>query len=142
MPVNEHGINAIMTLLLKPDKILVTSLFDTYINYETLTTNIIISGNVADTATATFSGNIVYDRQKTRADVYARNTTTNIKRPVTGGIRQSPYTFVSTETCSQTATYNGSQITVTFSVFNGTGAPIVRTAQTMEISAVLYEVPY
>lgn len=127
---------------LNPDKIQMTSLLDTYINYNTLTTTVNISGGVADTVTVDFTGTILYDRQKTRADIYARNTTTNVKRPVTGGIRQAPYTAVSTETCNQVAHYDGSQITVTFSITNNTGGAIVLTAQSIEVSAVLYHVPY
>lgn len=127
---------------LKLDKVNLTSLVDTYINYDTLKTSIAISGGVANGATANFAGTILYDRAKTRADVYARNTTTGIKKPITGGIRQHPYTYVSTETCSQVATIAGNTITVTFSIFNGTGAGITLTTQTMEVSAVLYEVPY
>lgn len=127
---------------LRLDKVLLTNLVDTYLNYGTLTSPIVISGSVADGATATFSTSIPYTRTKTKADLYAKNLTTGVKRPISGGYRQSPYTFTSTETASVAANYVGGVITVTFSIFNGTGGPITLVTQTMEISAVLYEVPF
>lgn len=126
---------------LRLDKVQLTNLLETYINYDTLKSNIVISGNIAIAGTATFSTTIPYTVNKTRADVYARNTTTGVKRPVTGGLRQSPYVPVSTETCNVFATYANNLITVTFSIFNNTGALLALTTQTIEISAVLYEVP-
>lgn len=128
--------------LLRLDKVLLTNLVDTYLNYGTLTSPIVISGSVADGATSTFSTPIAYTRDKTRADLYARNLTTDVKRPISGGYRQSPYTFVSTETASVSASYASDVITVTFSIFNGTGGPITLVTQTIEISAVLQEVPF
>lgn len=127
---------------IKLDKVILTNLVETYLNYDTLASNILISGNLAAGATQTFSTTIPYVRGKTRADLYARNTTTNIKRPVTGGARQHPYTYAGAETCDQGASYDGTNITVSFTIRNGTGAVISLTSQTMEISAVLYEVPY
>lgn len=119
-----------------------TSLIDTYLNYDTLRSDIVISGSVGSGATVNFSTTIPYARTNTRADLYARNTTTGKKMPCAGGQRQNPYTFVSSETCSQLVTFTGGVFTITFSIFNGTGGTISLTAQTMEITAVLYEVPY
>lgn len=127
---------------LRLDKVQFASAIDTYLNYDTLTANIVVSGSVADGATGVFSVGIPYNRTKTRSDLYARNTTTGIKRPLSGGARLNPYTFVSFETASLSATYNGTDIAVVLAVFNGTGAPITLTNQTLEITAVLYEVPY
>lgn len=127
---------------IRPDNIVMTTLIDTYINYKTTTSNVAISGTVAAGATQNFFTSIDYTRSNTRADLYAKNTTTGIKRPVAGGSRQVPYTAVSTETCSQLARYGGSAIVVTFSVFNGTGASINLVPQTLEVTAVFYEVPY
>ena len=127
---------------IKPDLIRLTSLLDTYLNYGTLVETVTISGSVADGATANFSVSFPYERSKTRADIYAKNLTTGIKRPLSGGTRQGPYTFTSSEVFTQTASYNGNVLTVTFSVFNGTGGGITLVTQTMEVSAVLYEVPY
>lgn len=126
---------------LKLDQVLFSSNIETYINYDTLTSNIVISGSVADGATTDFSTSIPYTRNKTRADIYLRNLTTGVKRPISGGVRQSPYTFTSSEVCNQRALYNGSAITVTLSIFNGTGGTISLVNQTIEVSAVLYEVP-
>jgi len=127
---------------IRPDNVLLSNLIDTYLNYKTLISNINISGSIGNGNTVNFLTVIPYSRVKTRADLYAKNLTTGQKRPISGGSRQSPYTAVSTETCSQLATYDGSTITVTFSIFNGTGGSITLITQTIEISAVLYEVPH
>jgi len=126
---------------LRLDKVALTSLVETYINYGTLKSTIAISGSVPASTTTNFSTTIAYDRDKTRADIYARNTTTGIKRPVTGGLRVTPYVAAGAETCNQFATYVANVITVTFSVVNNTGSPINLTTQDIEISAVLYQVP-
>ncbi len=127
---------------IRPDTVILASMIDTYKNYDTLKGTINISGTIANGATANFSTTIPYSRGKTRADLYAQNLTSGEKRPVSGGSRQTPYSTVSSEVCTQLATYSGTEITVTFSIFNGTGSSINLTAQDIEITAVLYEVPY
>jgi hypothetical protein len=127
---------------LKLDKVLMTSLVDGYINYDTLTTSIALSGNVPDFGTASFIGSIIYSRGKTRADLYVTNLLTGVRRPLAGGFRQTPYQAISTETCEVYAEYSGLTISIEFFIQNNSGAPIAITPQTMEVSAVLYEVPY
>lgn len=126
----------------KLDQVRYTDLVDTYINYETSTADIVISGTVASGATATFTGNIPYSRSKTRADIYLKNLTTGKKMPTSMGGRINPYTFASSETCTHTVSYNGTSVTVTIDVFNGTGGPINLTAQTLQAQVVAYYVPY
>lgn len=125
----------------KPDNVVMASFIDTYINYDTISTNVLISGSVNNGASAIFTGELEYPRENTRADLYSRNKTTGVKRPISGGPRQSPYTFVSSEICTQGAIYGGNAILVSFVVTNNTGVTIVLTTQTLEITAVLYEVP-
>jgi hypothetical protein len=127
---------------IKPDKIIFSSSIDTYLNYLTSTANLVLSGNVANGATANFTAIIPYTRGKTRADIYARNTTTGIKKSLSQGGRINPYTFKSSETSAHSVTYSSNRITVVVSIFNGSGANITLTTQTWEISAVFYEVPY
>lgn len=127
---------------LRLDKVQFMSSVDTFINYKTLTSDIDISGTVANGATVNFSTTIPYSRTKTLANLYAKNTNTGKKMPVSGGSRINPYVPKSTETCSQISQYSGNTITVTYSIFNGTGAGITLTTQTIEITAVLFEVPF
>lgn len=127
---------------IKPDIIIEASFLDTYINYDTLSTDVIISGGLAAGDSVTFSGTIPYTRDNTRADIYVKNMSTGIKRPLSGGPRQTPYTFASSETCSQRAQYSSGNIVVYFDIYNGTGAPIVLTTQTLQVTAVLIRYPY
>lgn len=126
---------------IKPDKVIYTNLIDTYINYDTLTTDIPIFGTIAASSATVFSGLIQYSRNNTRADLYVQNLSTGIKRPLSGGPRQSPYSFVSSETCTQGSLYSGNAIVITFTIFNGTGVSINLVSQTLRITAVLSEVP-
>lgn len=127
---------------LRLDNIIHTSLVDTYLNYATPKTNIVLSGLVANGNTVNFTGTIPYSRSNTRADIYAKNLNTGEKRPTSGGSSQSPYQFVSTETASVLVNYDGSNINITFSIFNGTGVDITLTSQTMEMTAAEYQVPF
>jgi len=127
---------------LRLDQIVHTSLVDTYLNYATQKTNIGISGLVTNGSTVNFTGTIPYSRSNTRADIYARNLNTGEKRPTSGGSSESPYQYVSTETASVLVNYDGSNINITFSIFNGTGADITLITQVMEMTAVEYQVPF
>lgn len=127
---------------LKMDKIIMSSDVETYLNYETVTITITISGTVANGNSTVFSGYIPYARSKTRADIYVKNLNTNIKRPLWGGIRQGPYQSTGAgEIYTQFASYGGDTISVSLTVSNNTGGPVVLTTQIMEVTAVLVEVP-
>lgn len=140
MPQDVRGIGFTMTQI-RLDKVQFYSNMETYLNYTTLTSNISVSGNIADGATSTFSTSITYARSKTRADLYAKNLNTGTKMSLVGGPRIHPYQFVSSEVATLWATYTGSTISIFLAVTNNTGAAINLIAQTLEISAVLYEVP-
>lgn len=127
---------------IKLDKVKYCNLVDTYINYETASANIVVSGSVGAGATATFSVSVPYSRTKTRADIYLKNLTTGVKMPTSQGARVSPYTFAGSETYSHAVSYNGSAVTVTISIFNGGGSPLALTAQTLQAQIVAYHVPY
>lgn len=128
--------------MIKPDMVQFASAIDTFLNYETTTANVTISGSVADGNSKIFQTTIPYSRQKTRADIYVKNMNTGVKRPINGGPRTAPYQYVSFETIDQYAQYNSNSIIVTFVVTNNTGGLINLTSQTFQVSVVLYVVPY
>ena len=125
---------------LKLDQIQFCSEVDSYINYDTKTASMNVSGSVVNLGQATFSVSIPYSNPRTKADVYAKNLNTNIKMAV-GSPRVHPYTYASFEIARLQSSYNGTNITVTLTITNNTGGTINLVAQTIEISAVLVEVP-
>lgn len=128
-------------MLIKMDKTIFSSEVETYQNYQTLTGTISITGTVPAVSSLVFNAYFPYERGKTKADIYVKNLTTGVKRPMTGGIRQVPYTFAGSEIISQLASYGGQFISVSIQIANNTGSPIVLIAQTLEVSVVLYELP-
>lgn len=130
---------------IRPDDTLFFSNIDTYLNYDTLTGTVAISGSILNGNSTTFSVNIPYTRANTRADAYAKNLNTGIKRPIAGATKLPPYQFVSSETVAQLTVYNEiagvDTIRYELVVTNNTGGTIVLTNQTFEITVVLYRVP-
>lgn len=125
------------------DRIVFSTKHPAYINYETLTDDIVIATTaLADGASRTTSVVIPYTRGGTRADIYATRGTK--KTPVTGGSRaagEAIYNKTSTETVSISANYSSSNITVSVTVSNNSGASINPIAQTITISVVQYDAP-
>lgn len=127
----------------KLDKVVVSSLHPAYINYATLSDDIVISAtSLANGATRTISVTIPYDRAGTVADIYATRST--VKTAVSCGGRAAAsavYNFKSTETARFDVRYSSSNITVSLVIFNGTGGAITPNAQTITISVVQYDAP-
>lgn len=126
----------------RPDNVVLTSLLDTYLNYATKTSGIPISGSLDIGAVGNFSTTIAVDRSDSIADIYARNLNTGNKMSLIAGSIHNPYQPVSTERNPCSVLYSGGVLTITYSIDNGTGVPIVLINQTHEITAVLNEVPY
>ena len=129
-------------MAVKLDQVKYFNQVDTYVNYATYTSDIVITGSVGAGATGTYSATIPYARAKTRADIYLKNLSSGLKAPANQGARVGVYTFAGSEVYSHTVSYNGSSVTVTISIFNGGGAPLSLTAQTIQAQVVAYEVPY
>lgn len=126
----------------KLDNIIFSSMHEAYKNYASPSDNIAISGSVADGATSNFSVSVPYTRGGTRADIYLKGNNKKIwanqgSALATGG----PYQYVSTENADVLIEYTSSSIDVTITIFNGTGAPINLTAQTIEVTVVQYDAP-
>jgi len=127
---------------IKPDKIIFYSGVDTYLNFQTYTGDIVISGTVANGASESFETVISVPQSNTRADVYLQNLNTGIKRPIENGLRLAPYQNVSTEVCRAFALFgSGNQVTVFLSITNNTGATITLTNQTIRATIVAYVIP-
>lgn len=127
---------------IKLDEIQFSSFTEPYINFESLSSTITISGSVANGATANFSATLTPTRNDVIADVYATNRNTGVKMVLNAGSIHHPYQAVSTESDSHSLTFNGTSITITVTIDNFTGAGINLTSQIWDITAVLYEVSY
>lgn len=127
---------------IKPDNVLLTSLLETYLNYDTKTGTITISGSVANLGTANFTTTIAVGRSQSIADIYAINRNTGLKMSLNAGSIHHPYQDVSSENHAHSINYTDGIITVTLSVSNFTGAGIVLTSQVWDVVVVLYNVPY
>lgn len=127
----------------KLDKVITSSLHESFKNYETSTDDIVVAAtSLANGASRTISVVIPYTRAGTTADIYATRGTT--KTIVSGGGRSAAsavYSFISTETATLDAFYDASNITVSLTITNNTGGSITPTAQTITISVVQYDSP-
>lgn len=133
-----------------PDRIQSSSQLPGYINIGTPTGDIVISGTVGVGATVNFSVVISTSVNNTRCDIYGKNTTNSNKQllstsnyvsndvALAGGI----YIHKSTELAQLSLTQSSGSVTVQISIFNGTGASVTLTTQTITISVVEYQVPY
>lgn len=123
------------------DQVDFTTMFEAPQNYSTVSSAVSISGNVASGATANFTATIPYTRSGTRADVYLDGN--GVKTLANGGPDSTSFTYIfaSSETFDVFVQYSLTDITVTMSIFNGTGSPITLTTQSIVVSAVLYDMP-
>jgi hypothetical protein len=126
---------------LRLDQVDFTTMFEAPQNYLTGTASLVISGNVTDGSTKNFSTTIPYTRSGTRADVYLDGNNTKVLANSGPDNTSLVYTFVSSETIDVLVQYSTTDITILASIFNGTGAPITLTTQTITVSAVLYDAP-
>lgn len=126
---------------LRLDQVTFSTFHEAPQNYLTAPSSINISGNIASGATQNFTGVIPYSRSGTRADVYLDGN--NVRVMANAGSRAAgdAYQFKSSETFSVFITYSTTNITVTLSIFNGTGSTITLTPQTIVASAVQYDMP-
>jgi hypothetical protein len=123
------------------DKVIFSTLHESYKNYDTVSSTISISGTVANGATANFTATLAYARTGTRADVYLDGHSTKVLANAGDRATSDVYQFISSETFATRVVYSITDITVTISIFNGTGGPISLTSQTIVVSAVLYDAP-
>lgn len=133
--------------MIRPDNVQLASMLPAYVNTSSPTATISISGTIANGNTQNFSTSLAFNvaARNVMADVYGSNNLTGAKfllnnlLVATSGIEYSPK---STELCQMELSYNATTITVTFSVFNGTGSSITLNAQTVTIVAPTYKLPF
>lgn len=126
---------------LRLDQVEFSTLHEAPKNYDTIQAGIAISGTIADGDTANFSATIPYSRAGTRADLYIDG---NGRRALANsGSRASDvvYVYASSETFSVLIAYSSTDITITVSIFNGTGSPLSLAPQTLTVIAVLIDAP-
>lgn len=127
---------------IKPDKTHFTSAIDTFLNYETVTDSIVISGGMTAGDTLVFSANIDVSESNTLAMVFAENQNTGKKMSLNAGSVHNPFQAVSTEIARHSMNISGGVLSVDVSVSYSTGPNITLTTQTWTITAVLQRVPY
>lgn len=125
------------------DKIIFSTLHEAYKNYATTLGSINISGSIPNGNTQNFSTTLSYARLGTRADIYLDgNSVKVLANASTTLFSGGPYQYISSENADVFVEYtSSSQITVTISIFNGTGGPITLTTQTISVSFVQYDAP-
>lgn len=134
--------------MLIPDKLTLSSTLPTFVNPTTSAGSITLSGTVINGNTATFSTTLTTSIAGNlfRSDIYASNslestrTLINTLLAMTTDIKG--YVYVSSESVQLELSYNGQNLTVTYSVFNGTGADITLTTQTISLECVQYQLPF
>jgi hypothetical protein len=127
---------------IKLDKVVHSTLHEAYKNYATSTGTIaVLADTIAAGATNNYSTSITYTRAGTIAHIFVENTTRKYLANGGSRIAGAVYTPISTETASILVEYSASNITVTLSIFNGTGAPITLTAQNITATSVQYDAP-
>ena len=125
--------------MIKPDKILMTSAFESFKNYENTTQQQVLSESIPRVGKDILS-NIPTTREGTIADVYVNKVGSSTKRLVS-------YAAFLGEFVDATLVgyiyllYNPTYIRVNISIANGSGGPITPSTQTFNIQAVIFDAP-
>lgn len=134
--------------MINPDNLNLASTLPTFINPKTATATISISGTVTNGSTQNFSANVTstVTANLFRSDIYGTNNVTNTKVLLNTLLTMSTaingYSYKSTELCQMEISYSGQTVTVTYSIFNGTGASITLINQTITLTLAEYQVPF
>lgn len=125
--------------MIKPDKILMTSAFESFKNYENNTQQIVVSGSVPNVG-KDFFVDIPYDRPGTIADIYVNKVGTSTKRSASYAAYLGE--FVDATLVGYIyVTYAPTYIRVNISIANGSGGSVTPTTQTFNIQAVIFDAP-
>lgn len=127
---------------IKPDAIVYSNLTEAYLNYKTLPSSISIAAfALSDGGSYPRQTTIPYARGGTRADIYLEQN--GVRVPANIGSRVSPdvYQYAGSEIARITLQYDATTIYVTITIENNSGATINLIAQTITVSAVLYDAP-
>lgn len=131
-----------------PDNLILASELPTFINPITTAGTISINGTIANNATTNFSATLstTISPNLFRSDIYGLNSITNTKillntllvmeRALNG------YSYKSTEFVTMNIKYSSSTVTITYGIFNGTGASVTLIPQTIALTLAEYQVPF
>lgn len=123
------------------DKVLMSSLHESFKNYQTTVSPIVVSGSIP-TIGKTFFVEIPYTRAGSIADIYVHKQGTNYKRSVNYAWRLDEFVGVPFDVDAGIyVLYSPGIIRVEIFVSNSTGAPYGVTTQTFDIEAVIFDAP-
>jgi hypothetical protein len=123
-----------MLTSLKLDKVILSSLFESYKNNQTTTVDVVVSGLVP-AGGKEFSATVALERSGNRADVYHTNTSYVGRRNTNSGV---PVTITGSGG-SSVIEYSGTSLKV--GVYAYTGASHTPTTQTFTFTIVEYTAP-
>lgn len=130
---------------IKIDKVAFSTHHEPPRNYDTVSDDIVISGTIPASTTATFTGTIPYTRAGTRADLYLTGNGTKILANNGVEVVQEVYVYsgpANEIVESSGIQYSNDEITLVISIFNQFAeASLTLTTQTITLSAVLYDMP-
>lgn len=119
------------------DRVLMSSLHESFKNYDSQTTSITISGSIPTNGKA-FSSTLSFDRTGTIADVYYRKQGRSFKRPVSNLRRIPEYT--GSTNAEVDIRYTATSITIEIFVVNF-GAPYTAPTETYDFEIKLFDAP-
>lgn len=129
--------------MIKPDNIIMASLFPSYINTGNSTADMIISGTVMDGGFLIFTAYTDLAPDQNISNIYATNKNTSLKCSLGAGSYIPVLQLTgSGEYSTYSITNVGDSIQLVVFVNNFTGGPVVLITQTLHIEAVNYQLPF
>lgn len=119
------------------DKVLMSSLHESFKNYDTQTVSITISGSIPTNGKG-FSQTLSFARTGTIADIYYRKQGGSFKRPVSNLRRVPEYTGATNAEIS--VRYTATSITIEIFVINF-GSPYTAPTETYDFEVKLFDAP-
>lgn len=124
------------------DNLSFSSLLPNYINVANASGVISLSGTYDDGTTTNFSITLALSGQQTFSDVYATQSTNNLKIQLNNNAAAGViYDPVDTEFVQNSVVYSGGNVVVTITVNNNTGSSITLVPQTYTVEVVEYMLP-
>lgn len=138
--------------MIKPDGIIWSSLFPSYINTDTVPGSFTITGIVADGTDQVFGVVLPYPQGSNWIDVFISNNVTGSKIWLNSVI-DSPfgaYDYADTEFVTTILNFDGDlignyspgNVAVAFDIANNSGADITLITQTVTVTMPVYQIPF
>lgn len=123
----------------RPDLIHMTSLFESFKNYQTSSAQIVVSG-VVTPAGRDYSATIPYTRTGSIADIYVSKQGSNSKRPTNSSYELNEFVDANLQG-NIYVLYSPGFITVNISIVNFDVVNHTPATQTFDIEAVIFDAP-